>query len=156
MAGGFSTGQGASEPGKKRGGRRVLVEPPAMLLVDIAFNLLLFFVACASTEPQGGRKQVIPRGESKAQAEQSATENIEVALTRTTVSLNGSPTLMADFRDKVQALLAGKKRPEERIVLVKSAKDTPYHHWVLITGLVEQAGGVVTLQLEEDREVDVR
>ena len=26
-------------------------EPPAVLLVDIAFNLLIFFVVCASTQP---------------------------------------------------------------------------------------------------------
>ena len=37
-------------------------EPPAIMLTDLAFNLLIFFVVCASTEPETGRKQNISGG----------------------------------------------------------------------------------------------
>jgi len=36
-------------------------------------------------------------------------------------------------------------------VVLKSRKDVPYERWINVTGLIEQAGGVVTLQLEEEQ-----
>ncbi len=42
---------------------KMVVEPPAILLTDLAFNLVIFFVVCASTDPESGRKQDIPSGE---------------------------------------------------------------------------------------------
>jgi biopolymer transport protein ExbD len=131
-------------------------EPPAVLLVDIAFNLLIFFVVCASTEPQDGRKQDIPGSESKASQTAQQSENIDVTLTRSTASINGSPVRQKDFVSRLQELLKGRSRPEERVVVVKSSPDTPYEHWIDVTGLIEEAGGVITLQMEESREVSVQ
>ena len=133
-----------------------MVEPPAVLLTDIAFNLLIFFVVCASTEPSDGRKQDIPGANKQTSNQQAQTENIEVALTRETVSINGEQTKIADFLPRMKNLLRNKKKVEERVVLVKSAKDTPYEHWIKITAWVEQAGGVTTLQIEEEQQVQVQ
>jgi hypothetical protein len=55
----------------------------------------------------------------------------------------------------MKALLAGKSQPGDRIVVVKSAPDTPYSHWIFVTSVIEDAGGIVTLQIEEEREVQV-
>ena len=53
--------------------KKMLVEPPAVLLTDLAFNLVIFFVVCASTDPQSGRKQDIPPGaKDSAQAKEKA------------------------------------------------------------------------------------
>ena len=133
-----------------------MVEPPAVLLTDIAFNLLIFFVVCASTEPSDGRKQDIPGANKQTSNQAAQTENIEVALTRETVSINGEQTKIADFLPRMKNLLRNKKKVEERVVLVKSAKDTPYEHWIKITAWVEQAGGVTTLQIEEEQQVQVQ
>ncbi len=157
MAGSFTTAQSGPAPGKKRfggGGRKSLVDPPAMLLVDIAFNLLLFFVACASTEPSEGRKQDIPRGENKATAG-APTQNLEISLTRDKVSINNIPIVPDDFVPRMQRELAGKSRVEDRIVVVRSSRDTPYAFWVRVTSLIEQAGGIITLQMDEERVVPV-
>ena len=54
------------------------------------------------------------------------------------------------------AALAGKTRKEDLMVVLKSNKDTPYQHWIRVTGLIEQAGGIVALQLEETREEMVK
>lgn len=131
-------------------------EPPAVLMVDIAFNLLIFFVVCASNEPQDGRKQEIPGSESKASQKTQQTENIDVLLTRSTAAINGSPVRQQDFTPKLKELLKGRAKPEERIVVVKSSPDTPYEHWINVTGLIEAAGGIITLQMEESREVRVQ
>lgn len=130
-------------------------EPPAVLMVDIAFNLLIFFVVCASNEPQDGRKQDIPGSESRTAQKAQQTENVDVSLTRTTASINGAPVRPREFTAKLKDLLKDRTRPEERIVVVKSTPDTPYDHWIQYTGLIEAAGGVITLQMEESREVSV-
>lgn len=140
---------------KPRRTKRIF-EPPAILLTDLAFNLVIFFVVCASTEPATGRKQPIPSSSKDQQAAQ-ADKNVEVVLTRTAVTINGVATPLDDFTAKLQALLAGKTRPEERMVVVRTErpKDTPYRQWIRLTGMIEQAGGIVTLQMEESRDVVV-
>jgi biopolymer transport protein ExbD len=131
-------------------------EPPAVLLVDIAFNLLIFFVVCASTQPTSGRRQDIPGSEAKASATPQKNETIDVALTRTTATINGDRVRPPEFVPRLRELLKGRTRPEDRIVVVKSSADTPYAHWIDVTGWIEEAGGVITLQIEESHEVTVQ
>ena len=131
-----------------------LIEPASAATGDIAFNLIVFFLVCASTQPDSGRKQAIPRAESQAkQTEQS--QNLEVSLDRNSVSVNTERIPLTDFPSRIKRKLQGKPKPEDRIVVVKSTKDVPYHHWIAITGAIEEAGGVITLQLEEERSIQV-
>lgn len=134
---------------------KLLVEPPAVATGDIAFNLIVFFLVCASTSPDRGRKQDIPRSESK-QDKQEQSQNLDVALTRTGVSLNGGPVRLTEFPAQIRRSLAAKTRPEDRVVVVKSAPDTPYEHWIKVTAWIEEAGGVVTLQMEEEKSITVQ
>ncbi len=137
-------------------GRRtkVLVEPPAHATGDIAFNLIVFFLVCASVQPDSGRPQTLPSSET-VEEESKQTENIEVAISRSAVIVNGDVTLMNRLLPRMKALLAGKSQPDERVVVVKSDADTPYSQWIIVTSIIEDAGGVVTLQLEEEREVQI-
>src|SRR5881394_3769630 len=105
-----------------RRGSKMLREPPAILLTDLAFNLLIFFVVCASTEPETGRKQKVPSSsKEKAQAPQGE-QNLEVSLAtregRPTVAINGETIPESDFTAKIRQLLAGKTKPEQRLVVV--------------------------------------
>ena len=129
------------------------VEPPAILLTDLAFNLLIFFVVCASSDPSSGRKQDIPSGSKDQAAAEQTAQNVEVSLTPTTVEVNGIVTPLTDLAAKLTPMLAGKTKPEERMVVVKSRKDTPFSQWIRVTTLIEQAGGLVALQLEDSEEV---
>jgi biopolymer transport protein ExbD len=139
---------------KARRNTKLLIEAPAVATGDIAFNLIVFFLVCASVQPDSGRKQQIPKSESKQEKEQQS-ENIEVILSRNynVVQVNGSPVGTNEFLARLSSLLSGKSRQEDKIVIVKSSQDTPYHHWIQVTGLIEQAGGIVTLQVEEERTV---
>ena len=121
---------------------------------DIAFNLIIFFLVCASASPGSGRRQDIPRSETAKQPEQK-TEHIEVQLTRTTMAVNGDLILPRDVLPSLRKLLAGKSQPEDRIVVVKSRPEVPYHHWILATSMIEEAGGIVTIQREEERVIHV-
>ena len=139
---------------KERRRRKLLAEPPASATGDIAFNLIVFFLVCASVQPDSGREQVLPRSEQQQQ-EQKKTENIEVQLTRDRVFVNGSPMKINDFPANFQGALTraleNKTSQSDRVVVVKSKPETPYSYWITITEMIEQAGGVVTIQLEEEQ-----
>ena len=132
---------------------RMMHEPPAIMLTDLAFNLLIFFVVCASTEPESGRKQNISGGSKDKAAEKQGEQNIEVYLTSVDASINGNITPLPDIPSKLKDMLKGKTKPEQRVVVVKTRKDTPYRHWIQVTSLIEEAGGVIAMQLEESKEV---
>lgn len=134
---------------------KLLVEPAAVATGDIAFNLIVFFLVCASAAPDSGRKQSIPNSESKAQQTEQI-QNLEVTIDRTGIAINAERIPITDFPSRIKRLMQGKTRPEDKIVVVKSDKNTPYHHWIAVTGQIEQAGGIITLQLEEERQVLVQ
>ena len=125
------------------------------LLTDLAFNLLIFFVVCASISPEQGRSQSVPSADKDKQNDQKS-QNVEVAIERTSAKINGEEVKDAELVSKLKSLLANKPKPEDRIVVVKSTKDTPYAQWIRVTGAIEQAGGVITLQLEEEKEIGVK
>ena len=134
-----------------RGLSKLLVEPAAVATGDIAFNLIVFFLVCASTQPSTGRRQDLPSSEKTKQEQQN--KNIEVSLTRSAamVTVNGDPIKAADFPSRLARLLAQKPRAEDRVVVVKSSADTPYQHWISITSQIQDAGGSITIQREEQR-----
>jgi biopolymer transport protein ExbD len=139
---------------KVRRSTKLLVEPSAVTTGDIAFNLIVFFLVCASSAPDSGRRQSIPRSEN-APKEAKQTEHVEVQLTRTTMAINGDAVRAPDFVPRLRRLLAGKARPEDRVVVVKSRPEVPYHHWIAATAMIEEAGGIITIQREEEREVQI-
>lgn len=163
----------------------LLIEPPSVATGDIAFNLLIFFLVCASSSPDKGRRQEIPRAE-KEKTQESKRKNIEVVVKRTEILVGeeGNPLdrkamkdaevfvsspagprsetpLSQETRDRMRQELSRrgldpKKPADQRIVVVRSDKDAPYHRWIQATTVIERAGGVITLQLEEDREVIIK
>ena len=134
---------------KERRGRQFLVEPPASATGDIAFNLIIFFLVCASVQPDSGRSQTIPRSEKDKQQQQL--DNIEVQLTRSAAMINGSIVSGKEFYLVLKKLLDNKIREEDKVVIVKSKTDTPYHHWIKFTEFIEKAGGIITIQTEEEQ-----
>ena len=88
-------------------------EPPAVLLVDIAFNLLIFFVVCASTQPTSGRRQDIPGSETKTAATPQKNETIDVALTRTTATINGDRVRPPEFVGRLNEVLKAALLPSK-------------------------------------------
>ena len=135
---------------------KLLVEPAAVATGDIAFNLIVFFLVCASTQPDSGRRQDLPRSEQTKQAETNK-QNIELALTRTraVVALNGDPVKVGELPQRLRRALEGKRRPEDKVVVVRSKPDVPYDHWIAVTTLVQDLGASITIQREEERTITV-
>jgi biopolymer transport protein ExbD len=150
----MSAGPMATGGGGRRG-QAVQTVAVLNLLTDLAFNLLIFFVVVASNETeQKGRPQQVPSA-NKDKAEQPKSKNVEVAMTRTTASVNGADVPLNQLTAKLTDLLKGAGRPEDRIVVVHSAKDVPYRFWIQVTAKIENAGGVITLQLDDEKQVVV-
>ena len=120
---------------------------------DIAFILIVFFLVCASVEPEDGRSQIIPSSEKNENQKNSQT--IEVGLTPATVTIDGTPYHQDQFVGRIQQLIEQKKTESERVVVVKSQADVPYNHWIAMTEIIEKAGGIVTLLLEEEQTITV-
>ena len=129
---------------------QLLVEPPAGASSDIAFILIIFFLVCASVQPELGRPQEIPKSEEEPEKKDQS-KNPEIELTRTAIILNGDPVADETFAPRMASVIARLARPEDKVVLLKSRKDVPYDRWINVTGIIEQAGGIITLQMEEEQ-----
>ena len=133
--------------------RPLLVEPPSSAATDIAFILMIFFLVCASVQPGTGREQTIPRSEEEDQSQQ--TKHIEVSISPGAVVVDGEPIPTHRLRRKLEGMLAGKQLEDDRVVIVKSSPRTKYQHWIAVTSIIEQAGGIITLQLEKKETISV-
>jgi biopolymer transport protein ExbD len=122
---------------KIRRRNKLLVESPASATSDIAFILIIFFLVCASVQPEDGQKQSLPKSEDQPDKKQQS-ENPEVAISRTSIILNGNPLKPEKFRSEIKKVL-------------KSKPDTPYEIWIETAGYIKEAGGIITLQLEEQQ-----
>ena len=138
---------------KRRRNTKLLIEPPASATGDIAFNLIVFFLVCAAIQPDSGRPQTIPRSEQNEQ--QSDDKHIEVQLKRSSTLLNGDVIRDDQLVARLSSVLAGKPRPEDKVVVLKSDQDVEYQRWIQVTMMIEQAGGMLTIQREEERTVQV-
>ena len=141
---------------KERRKSNIISDFPALATGDIAFNLIVFFLVCVSVQPDSGREQELPRGEESEQNQEA--ENLEVALSRATqrITIAGDNVALTDAPARFKRLLAGKPRPEDRVVVVKSDQDTPYHHWITVTAMIEAQGGIITIQTEEEQQITVQ
>lgn len=141
---------------RSRRANKLLVEPASVATGDIAFNLIIFFLVCASTQPDTGRRQDLPRSEQTKQTQQES-KNLELALTRSlsTVSLNGEPVKTEQLASRLRTALEGKRQPEDRIVVLKSKSDVPYEHWIHVSSIVQDVGASITIQREEIQTITV-
>lgn len=136
----------------KRG--KMLVDPPASASSDIAFILIIFFLVCAAVQPETGLAQVLPKTEEKKE-QRDQSKNIEVSITPTSIVLNGSPLQLPEFAQRLNVALKEKTREADRVVVVKSSPNTPYPVWIRVSQVIEQVGGILTLELESKRTITV-
>ena len=134
---------------------KMLVDPPACASSDIAFTLIIFFLVCAAVQPETGMSQALPKTEEKSE-KRDQSQNLEVAITPSSIILNGSPLKPAEFASRIAAALNAKTREVDKIVVVKSAPDTPYPLWLAVSQSIDEAGGILTLELESEKTIDVR
>lgn len=134
---------------------KMLIDPPASASSDIAFILIIFFLVCAAVQPETGMPQTLPNTESTPDQRQQS-KNLEVSITPSGLVLNGSPLQMPEFKRRLAAALAEKRKQADRIVTVKSSPDTPYPQWLAVSRAIDEAGGILTLEIESEKTIRVR
>ena len=134
--------------------RQLLVDPPAASSSDIAFILIIFFLVCASVQPETGLAQALPRTEEKEERKQQS-KNLEVSITPSSIVLNGNPLQLEEFHERITAALQTRKRAEDKVVVVKSAATTQYDHWIRVSQAIDQAGGTIALEMQSERTITV-
>ena len=133
---------------------KMLIDPPASASSDIAFILIIFFLVCAAVQPETGVAQSLPKTESKGDPREQS-KNLEVSITPSSIVLNGNPLQLPEFTQRIRDALRQKTREADRIVVLKSAPDTPYDTWIRVSRAIDQAGGILTLELESERTITV-
>ena len=96
---------------------KLLVEPPAGASSDIAFILIVFFLVCASVQPEQGRPQEIPKSEETTEKKDQS-QNPEVDLTRTEIKLNKKEISKKSFGPSLAKKLNELK--DDKVVVLKS------------------------------------
>lgn len=134
----------------KRG--QLLIDPPGSASSDIAFILIIFFLVCASVQPEDGHDQRLPRAEPETE-QPNQSKNLEVSITPNSILLNGNPLTEATFPARIARELADRKREEDRVVILKSAPQTPYTRWIAVSQVIDQAGGLLTLEVTEEKTI---
>jgi biopolymer transport protein ExbD len=137
----------------KRG--KMLVDPPECASSDIAFTLIIFFLVCAAVQPETGMSQALPKAEEKSEERQQS-KNLEVSITPTSIVLNGSPLQLPEFTRRIAAELKTKTREQDRIVVMKSAPETPYPAWIRVSRAIDSAGGILTLEVESEKTIQIK
>lgn len=132
-----------------------LVDPPGSASSDIAFILIIFFLVCASVQPEDGHDQDLPRAEAEQETSRQS-KNLEVSITPSTIVLNGSPLQEAAFAERLRKELAERRNEADRVVVLKSASDTPYTRWIEVSRAIDDAGGLLTLEVTEETTVPTR
>lgn len=139
---------------KKRRQNKFLIEPASSATGDIAFNLIVFFLVCASVQPDRGMKQTLPSSEQSQS--KALSENLEVEISgKETVLLNRDPVFIHDLRQVLAQRFESKPRPEDRVVVVKQTPDATYDQYIAVSNAVALTGGTVTLQTEVTKTVTV-
>lgn len=139
---------------KLRRKNNLLVEPPASATGDIAFNLIVFFLVCASVQPDTGRKQDLPNSETVEKEQQE--QNIEVKILNTgAILIDGDTVTLKQFPKRIAEKLKRKANDTEQVVVVKSDDLVEYEVWIVVTSKIEEAGGKITIEIEEEREIQV-
>jgi len=132
---------------KIRRRNNLLVEPPHSATSDIAFILIIFFLVCASVQPDSGRNQTLPKSEEQPEKKQE-NKNPTVLITSDTITFLEVKMEIEKFISEMNRFLKQKKAEEDRVVILKSAPSTPYERWIEVSNIIQKAGGIITLQLE--------
>ncbi|MDE0820480.1 MAG: biopolymer transporter ExbD, partial [Opitutales bacterium] len=114
---------------KIRRRNNLLVEPPHSATSDIAFILIIFFLVCASVQPDSGRNQTLPKSEEQPEKKQE-NKNPTVLITSDTITFLEVKMEIEKFISEMNRFLKQKKAEEDRVEILKSAPSTPYERWI--------------------------
>lgn len=123
-------------------------EIPTGSFSDIAFLLIIYFLVATTLVKVKTITADLPAGEKSAQTESDKTPIVN--LRGAEIFLNDKKVSIEDLDARLAALELGEKEPAGRVVMLESAKGTPYGNYFKALASISANDGVVAI-VEEDK-----
>jgi biopolymer transport protein ExbD len=114
---------------------------------DIAFLLIVYFMVATTLVKVKTITADLPAGEKSTQAQSDKTPIIN--LRGSEIFFNDKPVKMAELDERLAALELADQNPDKRVIMLESAKGTPYENYFQALASISINGGVVALVEEE-------
>ncbi|QTN33090.1 biopolymer transporter ExbD [Akkermansiaceae bacterium] len=118
-------------------------EIPTGSFSDIAFLLIIYFLVATTLVKVKTITADLPSGEKSAQTESEKTPIVN--LRGAEIFLNDKKLTMDELEDRLAALELGAKEPSDRVVMLESAKGTPYGNYFQALAAISANEGVVAI-----------
>jgi len=123
---------------------------PTTSLADMMFLLLIFFIMTTTLAKTTGFVTDIPAGATGKQDTQEKTPT--VALHDDKITVNDTETMdVAQLRQYVARLRLDQRQGDAKVVIVAASGHVSYQTYYETLALIQNAGGVVAIETEEDR-----
>lgn len=122
-------------------------EIPTGSFSDIAFLLIIYFLVATTLVKVKTITADLPAGEKSSQTQSDKTPIVN--LRGAEVFLNDKKVDMDGLNDRLAALDLAEKDPSKRIIMLESARGTPYENYFQALAAISANDGVVAL-VEED------
>lgn len=122
-------------------------EIPTGSFSDIAFLLIIYFLVATTLVKVKTITADLPSGEKTSEAQSDKTPIVN--LRGEEVFFNDKKVEMEMLNERLAALDLGEKEPGERVIMLESAKGTPYENYFQALATISANDGVVAI-VEED------
>lgn len=123
-------------------------EIPTGSFSDIAFLLIIYFLVATTLVKVKSITADLPSGEKSSQAQSDKTPTIQ--LRGGQIMFNDKKMDLAELNDRLAALDLAEQEGQKRVILLESAKGTPYNDYFQALAAISANGGVVAL-VEDDK-----
>jgi len=118
-------------------------EIPTDSFSDIAFLLIIYFLVATTLVKVKSITADLPAGEKSTQAQSEKTPIIN--LRGSEMFFNDKRANMEELNDRLAALKLSEQSPEKRVIMLESAKGTPYENYFQALAAISANNGVVAL-----------
>lgn len=115
---------------------------------DIAFLLIVYFLVATTLVKLKSITADLPAGEKSTQAQSEKTPIIN--LRGAEVFFNDKRMEMPELNERLAALDLPNKDGEKRVIMLESAKGTPYQNYFQALAAISANGGVVAIVEDEE------
>ena len=110
---------------------------------DIAFLLIIYFLVATTLVKLHSIQADLPSGEKAEQAQSEKTPIVNLRSGQ--IFFNDKPVEMEALEERLAALDLAAQEPEKRVIMLETAKGTPYDLYFQALAAISANGGVVAL-----------
>lgn len=124
-------------------------EIPTDSFSDIAFLLIIYFLVATTLVKVKSVTADLPAGQKTNQAQAEKTPIIN--LRGSEIFFNDKKSDIAELGERLAALKLAEQSPEKRVIMLESAKGTPYENYFQALATISANNGVVALVEGDDK-----